>query len=121
MYDINKVITEGGQQRQESLGYLAELPPWTEDTARKLAAEEGITLTEEHWEVIHLLRNHYRQNKNNLSGTQLLRALEEPFVTRGGKQHLYRLFPSGPISQGCKLAGLPPPAYSKDPSFGSVS
>ena len=121
MYDINKVITERAEHRPDSEGYLAELPPWSEDIARKLAAEEGIVLTEEHWEVIHLLRNHYRANGSNLSGTQLLRALEEPFFTRGGKKHLYQLFPQGPVSQGCKLAGLPAPAYSSDPSFGSVS
>jgi tRNA 2-thiouridine synthesizing protein E len=121
MNDINKVINQGVTLPAEAQGFLAELPPWSEETARELASEEGITLTDEHWEVIHLLRNHYRVHGNNLSGTQLLRALEEPFVTRGGKKHLYQLFPHGPISQGCKLAGLPAPAYSSDPSFGSVS
>lgn len=120
MYDINKAIAGEAGFQPESLGYLMELPQWSEDIARKLAAEEGIALTDEHWEVIHLLRNHYRLNGNVHSGTQLLRALEEPFGARGGRKHLYQLFPRGPISQGCKLAGLPLPAYSSDPSFGSV-
>lgn len=120
MYDINKVITEKAEHRPDTLGYLAELPEWSEDLARKLAVEEGIEMTDEHWEVIHLLRNHYRTNNNLSSGTQLLRALEEPFFTRGGKKYLFQLFPNGPISQGCKIGGLPPPPYSKDPSFGSV-
>ncbi|MDD3518563.1 MAG: TusE/DsrC/DsvC family sulfur relay protein [Chromatiales bacterium] len=120
MYDINQQIHANASPGSKSLGYLAELPQWSEDIARALAAEEGIRLTDEHWEVIHLLRNHYRRNGNDLSSTHLLRALEEPFFTRGGKKHLYQLFPRGPISQGCKIAGLPPPAYSRDPSFGSV-
>jgi tRNA 2-thiouridine synthesizing protein E len=118
MYDINKAITS--MSHPAALGYLEGLPPWSEDIARTLAAEEDIVLTAEHWEVIHLLRNHFRIHGNNLSGTQLSRALEEPFGARGGRKHLYLLFPHGPISQGCKLAGLPPPAYSRDPSFGSV-
>jgi tRNA 2-thiouridine synthesizing protein E len=33
---------------------------------------------------------------------------------------LYKLLPGGPVSQGCRLAGLEPPAGSTDPGFGSV-
>jgi len=99
---------------------LAELPDWSEELAAELAAGEGLQLTAEHLEVIHLLRNHYRFHGHDLSGTRLLRALEEPFGRRGGRKHLFELFPGGPISQGCRLAGLPAPPYSKDLSFGSV-
>jgi len=99
---------------------MAELPDWSEEIAANLAAEEGIQLTAEHLEVIHLLRDHYHFHGNDLSGTRLLRALEEPFGRRGGRKHLFELFPGGPISQGCRIAGLPAPPYSKDASFGSV-
>lgn len=100
--------------------HLAELPEWSEAIATELAAKEGIQLGAEHMEVIHLLRSHYRLHGHDMSGTRLLRALEEPFGARGGRRHLFELFPGGPISQGCKFAGLPPPPYSKDLSFGSV-
>jgi tRNA 2-thiouridine synthesizing protein E len=99
---------------------LAELPEWSEEIATGLAAKEGIQLSAEHMEVIHLLRDHYRFHGHDLSGTRLLRALEEPFGRRGGRKHLFELFPGGPISQGCRFAGLPAPPYSKDLSFGSV-
>jgi len=99
---------------------LAELPEWSEEIAAELAAKEGIQLSAEHMEVIHLLRDHYRFHGHDLSGTRLLRALEEPFGRRGGRKHLFELFPGGPVSQGCRLAGLPAPPYSKDLSFGSV-
>jgi tRNA 2-thiouridine synthesizing protein E len=33
---------------------------------------------------------------------------------------LFKLFPKGPIAQGCRLAGLEPPAGSVDLGFGSV-
>ena len=99
---------------------LVELPEWSGGIATELAAKEGIQLSAEHMEVIHLLRDHYRLHGHDMSGTKLLRALEEPFGARGGRKHLFELFPGGPITQGCKFAGLPLPPYSKDLSFGSV-
>jgi len=47
-------------------------------------------------------------------------ALEEHFHGRGGLRFLYELFPGGPVAQGCRIAGLQPPAGSTDRSFGSV-
>lgn len=119
MLDINQTIANQAAFQGDT-GYLAELPDWSESIARKLAAQEDIALSEEHWEIIHLLRNHYRLHGNTHSGPHLLRALEEPFGGRGGRKYLYQLFPRGPISQGCRIGGLPPPPYGSDPSFGSV-
>lgn len=99
---------------------MAELPEWSDDIAADLAAQEGLRLDAEHMEVLHLLRDHYRFHGHDLSGPRLLRALEEPFGRRGGRKHLFELFPGGPITQGCRIAGLPAPPYSKDLSFGSV-
>lgn len=99
---------------------IAELPEWSEEVAADLAAQDGLQLGAEHLEVLHLLRDHYRFHGNDLSGPRLLRALEEPFGRRGGKKHLFELFPGGPVTQGCRIAGLPAPPYSKDLSFGSV-
>ena len=99
---------------------LAELPAWSDEMAAEWAAQEGLQLGAEHLEVLHLLRDHYRAYGHDLSGPRLLRALEEPFGRRGGRKHLFELFPGGPVTQGCRLAGLPPPPYSKDLSFGSV-
>lgn len=101
-------------------GRLAVLPEWSEKIAEKIAETEGIRLTPEHWEVVNLLRNHYRLHGHDLSGPRLLGALEEPFGARGGKRHLYELFPGGPVNQGSRIAGVPAPPYSSDPSFGSV-
>ena len=47
-------------------------------------------------------------------------ALDEKFHLSGGMKYVYSLFPGGPIAQGCKLAGLQPPAGSIDKGFGSV-
>ena len=47
-------------------------------------------------------------------------ALDEHFHAKGGMKFLYTVLPGGPVAQGCRLAGLTPPAGSVDPSFGSV-
>ena len=50
----------------------------------------------------------------------VLRMLEDEYRDQGGRKYLYSLFPRGPITQGCRLAGLPTPAGNTDPSFGIV-
>ncbi len=92
---------------------------WTRETAREIARQEGIALEEAHWEVIGALQAYFaRQARPNIR--QLHDALEERFHTRGGMKYLYKLLPKGPVAQGCRLAGLEPPAGTVDRSFGSV-
>ncbi|HEY6094039.1 MAG TPA: TusE/DsrC/DsvC family sulfur relay protein [Gallionellaceae bacterium] len=41
-------------------GFLLDPLSWDEDLARSIAAEEGlIDLDEDHWAIIHFLRDHY--------------------------------------------------------------
>jgi tRNA 2-thiouridine synthesizing protein E len=114
MLNIERMMTDDPD------GRLSALASWSEGIARNLAKEEGVLMTEEHWEVVRLLREHYRLHGHDMSGTRLLNALAEPFGARGGKKHLFELFPGGPVSQGCRIAGIPLPPYSNDPAFGSV-
>lgn len=117
MYDINKTIAnEGAPPADEFL----ELENWSEEFAQKMAEEEQITLSQEHWEVINFLRDYYRRCGPCPSGRAVQGLLEEEFARKGGRKHLYHLFPHGPVVQAYKIAGLPLPAYSMDPSFGSV-
>ena len=115
-----KGLPDEAQYMTDAEFRIAELPDWSDRIAAELAAHQGLRLGAEHYEVLHLLRDHYRFHGHDLSGTRLLRALEEPFGRRGGRKHLFELFPRGPVSQGCRIAGLPAPPYSKDESFGSV-
>jgi tRNA 2-thiouridine synthesizing protein E len=119
MFDINKMVADEARSSGPQ-GMLAELDDWSPAMAEKMAREEGVTLTDDHWEVIHLLRENYRHHGRAPHARQLLNGLEERFGREGGRKYLYQLFPHGPVSQGCKIAGLPLPAYSSDPSFGSV-
>ncbi len=86
-------------------GFLAYPDEWNEETAEILAGEEeGIDqLTEDHWKVIHYIRDYY--NEKNLA----------PMVRKVCKntgfklKYIFELFPSGPAKGACKVAGLPKP------------
>jgi tRNA 2-thiouridine synthesizing protein E len=117
MYDINKLIADDSLSRLDPRGHLADLEPWSPAAARKRADEEGITLGEEHWLVLYHLRERFGEQGRARSAREVLHELERNF---GGRKHLYALFPGGPVSQASRIAGLPLPPYSSDPSFGSV-
>ena len=101
-------------------GYLVELDDWSEDLAHSLAMEENIRLTDEHLNILNYLRKYYDQHGQGYNARTLLNVMEFEFGKWHGKKHLYELFPKGPVSQGCKLAGIPLPPNCNDPSFGSA-
>lgn len=98
------------------------LPGWSQQGAAQVAATEGITAGADHWEAVRALQEFYARHDDGpaIHIRELHDALEEHFHSRGGMKFLYQLFPGGPVSQGCRLAGLQPPAGSSDPGFGSV-
>lgn len=94
---------------------------WSESEARELAEQEGLELGEDHWEAVGALQEYCARHEcNKYSVRELHDALDEKFHKKGGYKYLYRLFPGGPIAQGCRLAGLEPPAGAVDLGFGSV-
>lgn len=102
-------------------GYPFAPEDWSESDAARLAAAEGLSLSAEHLEVLKALQEYFsKHDKPEINIRELHDALDERFHTRGGMQHLYVLFPEGPVAQGCHLAGLPIPAGAIDLSFGSV-
>jgi TusE/DsrC/DsvC family sulfur relay protein len=94
---------------------------WTPNLAVKTARDEGLTLTDEHWEVTRALQAYFAGHTNgSINVRELHDALDEKFHDRGGIKHLYQLLPGGPVAQGCRIAGLNVPAGAIDKSFGSV-
>lgn len=93
---------------------------WDMRTAEIIAREDGIDLTDDHWELIRALQEYYKKVQfPNLR--QVKDALEEKFHNQGGLKYLHKLLPGGPVAQGCRLAGLNVPAGAVDKSFGSVA
>lgn len=94
---------------------------WTRDSALTSARDEDIDLTDDHWRAIQALQDyHARNGEHNINVRAVTDALDEKFHRQGGLKYLYLLFPGGPIGQGCRIAGLKPPAGAIDPGFGSV-
>jgi len=104
---------------------LADFPyaplNWEPEAARQMALKEGLMLTPEHWEAINALQEYYTRNADTgIHGHALHDALDEHFHRQGGIKFLYRIFPGGPVAQGCRIAGLKAPFTATDKSFGSV-
>lgn len=95
---------------------------WTPEKARATASLEGLAPGDDHWEVVRGLQEFFaRYPGAGVNLRELQDALEEKFHHKGGMKYLYTLFPGGPIAQGCRLAGLRPPAGATDRGFGSVT
>lgn len=91
-------------------GYLRNLNDWNEEIAAKLALEEGITLTEQHWELIWVIRDFYQQFQLSPAMRPLIKATSQALGTDKGKSiYLMKLFPGSPAKLLAKIAGLPKP------------
>lgn len=93
---------------------------WTPDVARSIAEEDGIELSDDHWQVISALQEYYSKVEVPKL-RQVKDALNEKFHSRGGIKYLHQVIPTGPVAGGCKLAGLEVPAGAIDKSFGTVA
>lgn len=94
---------------------------WSRENAAELARTEGLTLTEDHWQVVRALQDSYaRSEEPTMRARELHDALGEHFHNEGGIKHPYKLFLKGPVAQGCLLAGLQPPPGSQDQGLGSA-
>ena len=94
---------------------------WNPGIAQQYANENELQLAEDHWSTIRALQEFFARNiDSRISARRIHDALNEKFHNKGGIKYVYELFPGGPINQGCRLAGLTPPAGALDKGFGSV-
>ena len=94
---------------------------WTRESAEGSATAAGLVPGADHWEAVSALQEFFsRHDGQSINSRELHDALEERFHARGGMKYLYSLFPGGPVTQGCMLAGIDPPPGCSDAGFGSV-
>lgn len=94
----------------DEFGYLVHSADWNEEVANKIAKNEKLRLSKDHWHVIYFLRNFYQQYHK----TPLIRMLVSHLAIqlgseKGNSTYLNKLFPKGILKQTSKLAGLPRP------------
>ncbi|PIJ51364.1 sulfurtransferase TusE [Erwinia sp. OLTSP20] len=95
---------------RDANGYLKSVDDWTPELAAMLAAEEEITLSEAHWEVIDFVRAFYLEFNTSPAIRMLVKAMAQKYgEEKGNSRYLFRLFPQGPAKQATKIAGLPKP------------
>ena len=91
-------------------GFLCDSSQWTEQVALVLAEREALVLTEQHWPILHFIREYYLQYKHLPNARMFVAALRKRFGEEvGNSRYLQQLFPQGPLKYACKIAGLPKP------------
>lgn len=92
----------------DSEGYLLDLSDWSDAFARAQAAREGLSLTDEHWQVIRFLRGYFHEHGVQAQVRVMIRHFAKAWgPQRGSNQYLHAIFPrGGPQKQGNRLAGL---------------
>jgi tRNA 2-thiouridine synthesizing protein E len=84
-------------------GFLTDPAEWSDALAPALAAQIGLDLTDQHWEIIRFLRADFAETGE----TATLRRTS----TRTGVpvKQLFALFPQKPAKKMAYVAGLPKP------------
>ena len=83
-------------------GYLTDVSQWTKEIGLEIAKNEGVEMTDRHWEVVSWLQE---QVKNDV-------ALSVRGIKNSGVldiKEFYALFPGGPLKISTKIAGVPKP------------
>jgi tRNA 2-thiouridine synthesizing protein E len=102
---MREIEIKGKKVKLNEEGFLVNPEDWDEEVARVLARlEEGINeLTEDHWAVIHYIRNYYLEKNLAPMVRKVCKTTGFPL------KYIFELFPSGPAKGACKVAGLPKP------------
>ncbi len=92
-------------------GFLEDAYAWDEQVAEVIASEDGLSLTEKHWEILRFLRDFYKEHEMSPPSNRLfVKAVKEALgEDRGNSIYLMQLFPGTPAKTACRIAGLPRP------------
>ena len=98
--------------RTDKEGYLIDPSVWDAQVAHEIASAHGVRLTENHWEVINLLRDFYQKHDVSPPMRPLVKRVRETLgADKGTSLYLLRLFPGSPAKLAAKIAGLPRPTH----------
>lgn len=95
-------VYAGQNIQTDGEGYLTNLAEWNKEIATEIAKEEGIVLSDKHWEVLSYLQDQFKKDI----------ALSIRSIGKSGVvdiKQFYELFPKGPLKISSKIAGIPKP------------
>lgn len=97
-----EAVLAGNKVNLTEDGYLEDFSQWTKEIGTELAKQEGIEMTDRHWEVIKWIQEQVKAD-NALS----VRGIKKSGVL--DIKEFYALFPGGPLKLSTKIAGVPKP------------
>lgn len=102
---------EINSQNLDDNGHLKQANNWSKQWAVQMAQNDGIQLTEEHWQVIKSIQDIYKETGDTPPMRLLIKLLRQRLTEDIDSRFLYRLFPEGPVRFASKYAGLPKPKH----------
>ena len=92
-------------------GYLLDLDAWSEDYVHAAAKREELELNDEHWQVIHFIREFHDQHGVQAPVRDMIKHFKKVWgKEKGSSLYLHQIFPKGgPQKQGNRFAGVRKP------------
>ena len=91
-------------------GFLYNPDDWNEAFAVNSALKIGITLNDDHWLVINLIREQYESTMRVPELRTILKEMKLKFgENKATRKYIYKLFTYGYGQQGCLIAGMKQP------------
>lgn len=95
---------------RDNEGFLLHPEDWNVRVASAIALEGGQALDEQHWQIIHFIRDYYERTETVPEARKLLQFMRDNWGNdQGTRKMLYRLFPTGYGQTACKIAGMRKP------------
>ena len=103
-------LPDGSALAVDEKGYLLDWQAWTPQAAETMARADGLELGPDHWAVIDIFRDYFERFEIEPPMRALVVQVRERLGDKkANSRFLYRLFPDGPGTQGCRYSGLPRP------------
>lgn len=105
---------QGRSIETDEEGFLRDPTDWSKGVAVALAHDEKVEMTETHWGLVDYARDFYTLNQVHPTMHAIVRDLGKSLgktfeEEKAYVKYLYQLFPTDPVRQLCKIAGLPKP------------
>jgi TusE/DsrC/DsvC family sulfur relay protein len=93
-------MIDGVEFEYDEEKFLLE-PNYNDEAVKVIAAEEGITLNDDHWLVVEFLRSQYKEHGHTPNFRNFLKEIDEQHPGKDWKKLLYDSDAAGAASSAC--------------------